>query len=391
MSTRSTSTNLRSRSLSPRVLLLTATLLIGAIVLIAREHRPSFLRPGLRLNAYVATSDGNLSVVDLVRLRATNRIAIGPTLTGVREHPSRAEVWGVSTQGGYVWVLDAPSNQISSRIPVGPLPFALDFSADGARVYTTSSGSDTLVAIDAQTHAIVGHAYTGREPILARVTPDGKTVVVLNRHDASLGIHDAVTLASRATVSVVAQPEKVVILPDSSVAFVLGHSEPRASVVDLRRGVLLANLQLAGKSSDILLKPDGGEVYVISPESHGLQAINTWTHEVGGYMMLGDSPTRGILSSDASLLYVTDATAGRVAAVDIINRRMVRNVNGRDLLISVGQAPDAVRFDPNESLLLVVNHDSGDLAVIRARSDNQSLLTMIPVGEHPQDIAVKMF
>jgi DNA-binding beta-propeller fold protein YncE len=70
---------------------------------------------------------------------------------------------------------------------------------------------------------------------------------------------------------------------------------------------------------------------------------------------------------------------------------MVRGPNGRELLISVGQSPAAVRFDPNESLLLVVNHDSGDLAVIRARNDNQNLLTMIPVGEHPQDIAVKMF
>ena len=141
----------------------------------------------------------------------------------------------------------------------------------------------------------------------------------------------------------------------------------------------------------MLLKPDGGELYVISPESHGLQAINTWTHEVGDYVVLGDSPTRGILSADASLLYVTDATAGRVTAVDIYNRRVIRNANGRELLISVGQSPDAVRFDPDENLLLVVNHDSGDLAVIRARFDNQSLLTMIPVGDHPQDIAVKLF
>ena len=70
---------------------------------------------------------------------------------------------------------------------------------------------------------------------------------------------------------------------------------------------------------------------------------------------------------------------------------MIRNATGRELLISVGQSPSGVRFDPAENLLLVVNHDSGDLAVIRARRDSQSLLTLIPVGEHPQDLAVKLF
>jgi YVTN family beta-propeller protein len=381
----------KGRRPNPRVLILAVALLVGSIVLLAGEHRPSFLRPDLRLNAYVTTTDGQLAVVDLVRLRAVSHVAIGPGLSGMREHPTRAEVWGVSSQGGYVWVLDARSNQLSARLPVGPLPYVVDFSADGDRAYTTSSGSDTLLAIDCQTHAVVARAQTGHEPVLARVAPDGKTILVLNRGNASLGIHDAATLAQRSSVAVVSQPEEVAVLPDSSVAFVLSRSEPRLSVVDLRRGVLLANLQLAGKPSEMLLKPDGGELYVISPDSHGLQAINTWTHEVGDYVLLGYSPTRGILSADASLLYITDADAGRVTAVDIYNRRVIRNSKGHELLISVGQAPAALRFDPAENLLLVVNHDSGDLAVIRARIDNQSLLTMIPVGESPQDLAVKLF
>jgi len=374
-----------------RVLILCCALLIGAIVLIAREHRPSFLRPGLQLNAYVATSDGSLTVVDLVKLRAIHRIPIGPTLSGVREHPTRPEIWGVSSQGGYLWIVDARSNQRSATIPVGAGPYVIDFSSDGMRAYTTASGGDTLIAIDCRSRAIVGHAQTGHEPVLARLTPDQKSVLVLNRRDGSMGIHDAATLTKRSNIPVVAQPDEVAVLPDSSIAFVLSRSEPRMSVVDLRSEVLLSNLQLAGKPSDMLLKPDGGELYVISPDSHGLQVINTWTHEVGDYVMLGDSPTRGILGADANLLYVTDAAAGRVTAVDIYNRRVVRKATGSELLISVGRSPSAVRFDPAENLLLVVNRESDDLAVIRARLDNQSLLTLIPVGDHPRDLAVKLF
>ena len=131
------------RRKNPRVIVLTVGLLVGAIALLAREHRPSFLRPGLRLNAYITTADGNVGVVDLVRLRAVARIPVGPALSGLREHPTRPEIWGVSTQGGYVFVLDSRSNQITARISVGAAPFALEFSADGNRIYTTSSGTDT--------------------------------------------------------------------------------------------------------------------------------------------------------------------------------------------------------------------------------------------------------
>jgi len=375
-----------------RAYFVAAALGIGGIVLLLREHRPSFLRPDLHLSAYVTTADGNVTVVDLVKLKAVARITVGPGLSGMREHPTRPEVYGVSSAGGYVWIIDPRANystgQVAARIAVGPLPYALDFSPDGNRLYTTASGNNTLVAIDVRSRAVVGRAATGLGPVLAHATPDGKTVLVVNRRDGSLGIHDAMTLALRASIAVVGQPEDVAVLPDSSMAFVLSRSERRISVVDLHRGALVTHLELAGTPTDMLLKPDGGELYLISPESHGLQAINTETHEVGDYMVLGSAPTRGVLSADASLLYVSDTAAGRVTPVEIFNRRIVRDP-GKGFPVPAGDAPGALRFDPEENLLLVVSAGSGDLAVIRVRTN--FLVTMIPVGNQPQELAVKLY
>ncbi|OLE87147.1 MAG: hypothetical protein AUG07_01480 [Acidobacteria bacterium 13_1_20CM_2_60_10] len=300
----------------------------------------------------------------------------------MREHPTRPEIWGVSTTGGYVWILEARSNQVVARIPVGPAPYGLDFSPDGRRAYTTASGADSLVVIDVITRSIIATAHTGSGPVLARSTSDGKHILVVNRRDATLRIYGADSLASQAVVPVVEAPEDVAILPDNSVAFVISRQKRFVSVVDLKGGVLLASLELSGTPSSMILKPDGGELYVISPESHGLQSVNTWTHEVRDSVVLGSSPTQGVLSSDANLLYVSDKAAGRVTPVDMSNRRVMRP-------ILVGQAPGRCRFDPGEKLLLVVNEDSGDLAVIRVGTN--SLLTMIPVGDHPRDLAVKLF
>src|SRR6266478_4085517 len=167
------SVHLKNPLRNVRVVLLTVVLFAGATILLLREQRASFLRPGLRLNAYVSAADGSVAVIDVVKLSTVARVAVGPGLSGMREHPTRAEVWGVSSQGGYAWVLSARTNQVAARVAVGAMPYALDFSPDGARAYAAASGSDTVVAIDCQSRAVVARGRTGHEPVLARATPDG--------------------------------------------------------------------------------------------------------------------------------------------------------------------------------------------------------------------------
>ena len=83
----------------------------------------------------------------------------------------------------------------------------------------------------------------------------------------------------------------------------------------------------------------------------------------------------------------SDAAAGSVTPVDISYRRVSRP-------ITAGQNPGALRFDPGDRarLLLVVSQDSGELSVIRISADRAGgLLTMIPVGDQPRELAVKLF
>src|ERR1700693_246853 len=142
--------------LNYRLVFLVVVLAAVAFVQITREHRPSFLRPGLHLNAYVANAgDGTLSVVDLARLSTVATIPVGPGPSGLRTLASRKEIWGASSAGGYVWVLDAAAAKISNRIAVGAAPLAVEFSPDARRAYVAASGSNVLVAIDTDTKQIV--------------------------------------------------------------------------------------------------------------------------------------------------------------------------------------------------------------------------------------------
>jgi DNA-binding beta-propeller fold protein YncE len=92
--------------------------------------------------------------------------------------------------------------------------------------------------------------------------------------------------------------------------------------------------------------------------------------------------------TDTGQLYVSDAETNMVTGVDLNYRRLIRPS------VPAGQIPGALRFDPGDKarLLLAVSQVSGDLSIIRVTSDRPSgLLTMIPVGDQPRELAVKLF
>ena len=93
--------------LNPRLVFALLLLFILAARELAGELRPSFLRPGVHLCAYVGnTGDGTVTVLDLIRLSTVATISVGANPTGIRAHPTRKEIWGLSTTGGYAWILD---------------------------------------------------------------------------------------------------------------------------------------------------------------------------------------------------------------------------------------------------------------------------------------------
>jgi YVTN family beta-propeller protein len=388
------------RRLNHRLLFILAIVFLYGAVKVRSEHRPFFLRPGLRLLAYVSNvGDGTVSAVDLVQLAVTSTIAVGPAPSGIRAHPTRAEIWGVSSEGGFIWVVDARSNSVAARIQTGGSPFAIDFSPDGKHAYVAASGTRTVFAIHCETRQVIGQARVGRRPWLARVSRNGKLVVVSNRDDSTVTVLDGKTLAVLATIGVAPQPEQVLIMPDSSKAFVSSASGV-ISVVDLKRNVLLATLPLSGEPTDLLLTPDTGQLIAPTPSAHGVGILFTSANVYGDFVLLGTEPRRAALTTlqAGPILYVSDAAAGRVLPMDFTYR-----LAGR-FPVSVGRRPGALRFSPDERLLLVVNEESNDLAVIRrsARSTvtlnpadpsqhADDLLTVIPVGRNPRDLAILQF
>ena len=98
------------------------------------------------------------------------------------------------------------------------------------------------------------------------------------------------------------------------------------------------------------------------------------------------------MTSDNLLLYVSNFGSDNVSVYAIDEGRVIGSVG-------VGSRPDGLALTPNEDHLLVVGTKSGDVAVIRTTktrdnskiSAERALVTMIPVGNQPNDIVIKAF
>jgi DNA-binding beta-propeller fold protein YncE len=139
---------------------------------------------------------------------------------------------------------------------------------------------------------------------------------------------------------------------------------------------------------DLALKPDGGEVFVINSTSDSISEVLTGTDDVQGAYMMGDSPSRGIVSRDNSMLYVANLHSQNVIAYAI-------NDGKRAGWVRVGDGPTAMTFSAAGHLLFVVNSRSNDVALVRTSklvgTANSALFTLLPAGRAPNAIVDKSF
>jgi len=344
--------------------------------------------------AYISNGGSNtVTVLDLVNMRQDRVIAVGAGPSGLAVNPRRNEVYVVNSGSGTVSVINAETNTVAATIRVQRKPYFIDVDTRGERAYVANSGSNNVSVLDLARRREIGVIGAGEGPGMARISNDGKSVVISNRVSGSVSIADARSLQVRSSFDHCPGATDVMILPDSSKAFITcsaGHqimviglahsngSEPRPADVGL------SILDVGQTPVHLALKPDGGEAFVSNYDSDTISELTTSTNEVGGAYLMGTHPVRGLVSADNSLLYVSNFGAGRVIIYGIDDGKRIGEG------VKVGEGPDALAFSSSGHLLLVVDAQSGDIAVVRT-ANPASLLTLFPAGRAPNDIVVKAF
>ncbi|HKT25095.1 MAG TPA: hypothetical protein VJR04_10845 [Terriglobales bacterium] len=377
-------------------------LIISALLTSCTQRLPDY-PPSYREYAYVTNGKSNsVSVLDTRNFRPLTTIPVGTNPTGVAINPKKNEVYVVNTGSSSLSVIGAEQNNVVKTISLGKNPYFIDVAPDGTRAYVANSGSNTVSILDLGSRRVLRTIAVGNAPGVARVSPDGKVVVVAERLGNSISVIDAVRMVVRSSIAVCKQPTDVQILPDSSKAFIACSSSAQVAAISLNvpsksksdaPDRLLALLDVGTSPVQLALKPDGGEIFVSNFGADTISEIATNTNEVGGSYVIGAGPVRGLVSADNTILYVSNFKSDTVGIYSIDDGKALG-------WIQVGSRPDALALSPNQNFLFVVDTGAGDVSVIRTSVPQRSnvprerwfpTLTIMPVGEQPNAIAIKAF
>ena len=384
---------MRSWSTTPTRLLAFATLALSLTA--CRPHDFPQYPPNYREYAYITNGgSGTVTVLDVVNLRLDREIATGQNPVAVVASPARNEVYVVNSgqEGGQgsVSVINAESNTVSATIQVHRQPVSIELDTAGELAYVANSGSNTISVLDLKARREIAAIGAGEEPLSARISPDGKTLVVANRRGNSISIIDPAERRVRAVFVGCPGASDAVVLPDSTKAFVacstghqvmaiaLAHSKINPDKPDL----LETMMDVGFAPVHLALKPDGGELFVSNSLGNSISEVVTTTNDVGGAYLMGDDPVRGLVSSDNSMLYVSNFKSQYVTVYAIDEGKRIASIH-------VGDGASALAFSSSGHLLFVVDTRSADVAVVRTAT--RSLFTLLPTGRSPNAIAVKAF
>jgi len=162
------------------------------------------------------------------------------------------------------------------------------------------------------------------------------------------------------------------------------RTENKLSILDTLKGKPVVELPLSISPENFCFKQDGGQLFITGKGQDAVVVVYPFQTQVAGTILAGRLPGVMAASRTPDLLFIANPESGQVTVMDIRTHK-IRAV------VPVGQAPSRVVVTPDNNFALVLNRESGDVAVIRVdamagrRSKAAPLFTMIPVGSEPVD------
>ena len=165
------------------------------------------------------------------------------------------------------------------------------------------------------------------------------------------------------------------------------------TAVDSRTMQPMVDLQLPLAPSQLCFNNDGGQLFVTGEGMDAVAIVSPYQTEVNETVLAGRMPgAMAVTSAGPAYLFISNTDAAEVTVINIDNRRVIAQ-------IPVGQRPGPILLTPDNEYALILNEQSGDVAVIRLlnirdadlnsrRSRTAPLFTMIPIGARPVSAAI---
>ncbi|MGA3025439.1 MAG: hypothetical protein ABSF98_11770 [Bryobacteraceae bacterium] len=340
--------------------------------------------------AFVANQEGRaIAAVDLALFAVTRYIRLDGAPTAIVADPPRQTAYALTPDNGLVHEIRADRLALGRTLTVARSAVSMRLSPDGGSIYVLCRDPRRLVAVSLASFRVDWYAGLGGDPFDFDVAPTGSHAAVSYGKTGALQFID---LAARR-----AAPLETIAGEIGTLRFVGTRKKLENLVVaDLSgqmlqalqapSGRLITKLPLAVRPEHFCFNADGGQLFITG---EGMDAVVIvypyYTPQIGETVLAGRSP--GAMAASSTMLFVANPKSGDIGIFNIDSRRMVG-------VAPAGTNPSFITITPDDEYALVLNQDSGDMAVLwipsitRRHGRISPLFNMIPVGSKPVAAAV---
>ena len=363
------------------------TLLLSPALALAACRKPKATRfPGY---CFVANQDGrSVAVVDLSGFRVRKQIHLDAAPTVVLRHPEHPVVFVLAPQSGTVYEIDAVSLAIGRTARAGSQAADMRISPRGDALWVLYRDPAALVEVPL-------HSLRPGRRIRLSAPPDDfdlsseNRAAIASRQERSIVIASLTSATIERTIAAGAEPSIVRFQSDGKQLIAGSRADRSVTMFDVATGKTVVRLPLPLEPRHFCFTPDGGQLFISGDGMDAVVIVYPYRTEVAETILAGHAPgVMAITDTSPSYLLVANPETSDITVFDVDSRKLVA-------VVQVGRQPGSILITPDNQYVLVLNEESGDLAVIRIfslagryRYKPAPLFTLIPVGERPVSAAV---
>jgi YVTN family beta-propeller protein len=364
------------------------TLLLSSALALAACRKPKATRfPGY---CFVANQDGrSVAVVDLSSFHVRKQIHLDAAPAVVLRHPQRPVVFVLAPQGGTVYEIDAASLAVGRTARAGSQAVDMQISPGGDSLWVLYRDPAALVEVPLNSLRPARRIRLAAPPDDFDLSSENRAAIA-SRQDRSIVMASLTSAAIERTIAAGAEPSIVRFQLNGKQLIAGSRPERSVTIFDVATGKTVVRLPLPLEPRHFCFTPpDGGQLFISGDGMDAVVIVYPYQTEVAETILAGHAPgVMAVTDTSPSYLLVANPESSRITVFDVDTRKLVAAVQ-------VGRQPGSILVTPDNQYVLVLNEQSGDLAVIRIfslaaryRYKPAPLFTMIPVGEKPVSAAV---
>ena len=270
-----------------------------------------------------------------------------------------------------VWTLDAKSGRTIARAAIPASFSGLTWSADGDRLYVGGGFDDLIYGFDHK-DGLLSNKSTYQYPDRGKLEKASES-----------GQGDKKTQRVTAGLAVSADGKSL------WAANAFGHTLAR---FDTESKALVAEIELGLDSYPygLALDENAGRIYVSLWGAAKVAVVDIKANSLQSHYETQEHPNEMITAKQGQYLFVANANRNTVTVLDTKKGQAIETINTAIApQAPAGSTPSSLTLTPDESILLVANANTNDVAAFNVKEPGKSTpLGFIPVGWYPTSVRV---